>query len=257
MTISTEYSISWGNEQGLHGSDSPPCFINGLIPLQSMLTICIVSLVAICGRVDAQHVEKSRNRNNNEKKLVDTVVVIPPVERDTSAAILSPSLSNTDTSSNSLPLPVRKHSPTKAAVFSALLPGMGQAYNKKYWKIPIVYAGFAGLGYWISHNVNNYRTYREAYRIRIDDDSLTVDSFIDTYTTADLKTLKDFYRRNLDLSVILTAVWYGLNIIDAAVDAHLLQFDVSDNLSIRIEPTWLYESRINQFSGMRLQLMLK
>jgi hypothetical protein len=142
-------------------------------------------------------------------------------------------------------------------LLSTALPGLGQAYNKKYWKIPIVYAGFAGLGYWISRNTKNYRTYREAYSFRMDDDSLTIDPFVDRYSSADLKTLKDFYKRNLDLSIILTAVWYALNIVDAAVDAHLFEFDVSDNLSMRVEPVLEYRSRNNNFTGLKVQFALK
>jgi hypothetical protein len=148
----------------------------------------------------------------------------------------------------------KKHSPTKAAILSAALPGLGQAYNKKYWKIPIVYAGFAGLGFWIGTNVKNYRTYREAYQYRLDGKPETIDQFVGQYQDDDLKTLKNFYRRNMDLSIILTAVWYSLNIIDAAVDAHLFEFDVSDNLSLRVEPVLEYQSRANNLTGLKVGL---
>lgn len=149
---------------------------------------------------------------------------------------------------------VKKHSPTKAAILSAALPGLGQAYNKKYWKIPIVYAGFAGLGFWIGTNVKNYRTYREAYQYRLDGKPETIDQFVGQYQDGDLKTLKNFYRRNMDLSIILTAVWYSLNIVDAAVDAHLFEFDVSDNLSLRVEPVLEYQSRANNLTGLKVGL---
>jgi heme oxygenase len=151
----------------------------------------------------------------------------------------------------------KRHSPAKAALYSGLLPGLGQAYNKKYWKIPIVYGGFAGLGFWIGKNVKNYRTYKDAYALRMDGDSLTLDQFVDEYSSSDIKTLKDYYRKNLDLSIILTAVWYSLNIVDAAVDAHLFEFDVSDNLSMRVEPVIQYQSRSNNFTGVKLQFALK
>jgi len=151
----------------------------------------------------------------------------------------------------------KRHSPAKAALYSGVLPGLGQAYNKKYWKIPIVYAGFAGLGYWIGVNVKNYRIYKDAYTIRMDGDSLTVDRFVNEYSSSDIKTLKDYYRKNLDLSIILTAVWYSLNIVDAAVDAHLFEFDVSDNLSMRVKPVIQYQSRSNNFMGVKMQFALK
>jgi heme oxygenase len=74
------------------------------------------------------------------------------------------------------------------------------------------------------------------------------------YQDDDLKTLKNFYRRNMDLSIILTAVWYSLNIVDAAVDAHLFEFDVSDNLSLRVEPVLEYQSRANNLTGLKVGL---
>ncbi len=130
-----------------------------------------------------------------------------------------------------------RHSPHKAAVMSAILPGAGQAYNKKYWKIPVIYAGFAGLAYAISFNQKEYRNYRNAYDQRLDNDPATVDNYVGTYSDADLGTLKDFYRRNRDLSIIGTGVLYLLNIIDASVDAHLYDFNVNDDLSIKLAPT--------------------
>ncbi len=147
-----------------------------------------------------------------------------------------------------------RHSPTKAALLSTALPGLGQAYNKKFWKIPIVYAGFAGLGFWVGTNIKSYNIYSKAYEYRVDNNPATIDQFIDQYNAEDLRTLKRFYRRNLDLSIVLTAVWYGLNIVDAAVDAHLFEFDVSDNLSLRIDPIMEYHSRANNFTGFKVGL---
>jgi hypothetical protein len=147
-----------------------------------------------------------------------------------------------------------RHSPTKAALLSTALPGLGQTYNKKFWKIPIVYAGFAGLGFWLGTNIKNYNIYNKAYEYRMDNNPATIDQFIDQYNAEDLRTLKRFYRRNLDLSIVLIAVWYGLNIVDAAVDAHLFEFDVSDNLSLRIDPIMEYHSRANNFTGFKVGL---
>lgn len=128
------------------------------------------------------------------------------------------------------------HSPKKASIYSAILPGLGQAYNKKYWKIPVIYAGFATLGYFIVTNNNKYQDYKDAYIARIDDDPSTVDDYTDIYSDQDLVTLKDFYRRNRDLAIIGAGVLYVLNILDASVDAHMFYFDVNDNLSMRITP---------------------
>jgi len=129
----------------------------------------------------------------------------------------------------------RAHSPAKATVFSALLPGAGQFYNRKYWKIPVIYGAFAGLGYLIKFNNDRFQTYRDAFVLRTDGDPLTVDEFEGRYSESDLTTLKDFYRRNRDLSFIFAGLIYVLNIVDASVDAHLFYFDVSDDLSLRID----------------------
>ncbi len=135
---------------------------------------------------------------------------------------------------------IPKHSPRAATIMSAVLPGLGQAYNKKYWKIPILYAGFFGLGYLIKVNNDGYVTYKDAYIKKLDTD-LTNDIFDSRgYTLADLKLLKDAYRRNRDLTIICTVMVDVLNILDANVDAHLFYFDMSDNLSMHLQPSYLY-----------------
>jgi len=125
----------------------------------------------------------------------------------------------------------------RAALFSAILPGAGQFYNKKYWKIPILYAGIIVLGYSIEYNNSYYKTYRTAYLYRTDEDSTTIDEFENIYPDADnLKVRKDYYRRTRDLLWIITSGVYVLNIIDAYVDGHLSDFDISDDLSLRAQP---------------------
>lgn len=131
---------------------------------------------------------------------------------------------------------VRSHSPAKASLLSAALPGAGQVYNRKYWKVPVIYAAFAGLGYLAKWNDNRYDTYRTAYRFRVDGNPETVDNYTEIYSDNDLKLLRDYYRRNRDLSLIFAGLVYVLNIVDASVDAHLFYFDVSDNLSMNISP---------------------
>jgi len=128
------------------------------------------------------------------------------------------------------------HSPRKAAIYSAVLPGWGQIYNKKYWKLPIIYAGFVGLGYLVKVNHDDYKTYKNAYSMRLDGDSTTIDDYVDVYSQEDLVTLKDFYRRNRDLSAIGMGLLYVLNVLDAAVDAHLFHFSVSDELTLHVVP---------------------
>jgi hypothetical protein len=127
------------------------------------------------------------------------------------------------------------HSPKKAAILSACLPGLGQAYNHKYWKIPVVYAGMGAFGYFIGYTQGKYKTFKNAYILRTDGDSTTIDDQLD-YSESQLKENVDFYRRYRDLNVILMAAIYTLNIVDANVDAHLFTFDVSNDLSLNFRP---------------------
>lgn len=123
-------------------------------------------------------------------------------------------------------------SPSKAAFYSAILPGLGQAYNKKYWKIPIVYAALGTGIYFYVDNNKKYNRYRRAYKRRLA--GFNDDEFQNIVTDNNaLIDAQEFYQRNRDLSLLLTVVAYVLNIVDANVDAHLLQFNVSDDLSVR------------------------
>lgn len=120
--------------------------------------------------------------------------------------------------------------PAKAAFYSAILPGLGQAYNKKYWKIPIVYGAIGvSLYYYIDSN-QKYHQYRDAYKRRLE--GFTDDEF--SYLDEDrLISAQKFYQRNRDLSALFVVGFYVLNIIDANVDAALIQFNVNENLSMR------------------------
>jgi hypothetical protein len=123
-------------------------------------------------------------------------------------------------------------SPSKAAFYSAILPGLGQAYNKKYWKIPLVYAALGTGIYFYVDNNNKYNRYRRAYKRRLA--GFTDDEFQNVVADDNaLIDAQEFYQRNRDLSLLLTVIAYVLNIVDANVDAHLLQFNVSDDLSLR------------------------
>ena len=154
------------------------------------------------------------------------------------------------------------HSPKKAAIYSAVLPGLGQAYNRKYWKIPLVYGGFAAFGYFIDWNNDNYRISKNAYLDLTDTDENTNSfmnlKYIEYYDLTNptmVERLKDglikrqdYYRRNRDLLVILTVAFYGLNIIDASVDAHFFDWDISDDLTMNLKPTFQQLNHQNLFS---------
>lgn len=132
------------------------------------------------------------------------------------------------------------HSPRKATLL-ALIPGAGQAYNRKYWKMPIVYAGF-GAGFYLGiTNNNDYKLYKAAYDYKMNvtaDVSEAAKNEAARYTADNLISLRDYYRRNMELSWIITAAWYLVQIIDANVDAHFFYYDVNDNLTLHIEPQW-------------------
>lgn len=133
----------------------------------------------------------------------------------------------------------KKHSPKRATIYSAILPGLGQAYNKKYWKIPIVYAGIGTIFYFAYTNGSNYRDYREAYDYKTGiatDVSDDIKSIANRYSGENLISIRDYYRRNTELSWIIMVAWYGLNIIDACVDAHFFEYDISDDLTLKIDP---------------------
>ena len=147
--------------------------------------------------------------------------------------------------SQDMPLKVKeeppKHSISRAAIFSAVLPGLGQAYNKKYWKIPIIYAGFAAFTYFAVTNNNEYSQFKEAYIYTANGDTIPNDNpYIGKYNQSQLKEAMDYYRRNRDLSIILGVLWYSLNILEAYVDAHFFDYDISDDLSMRVGPSAIY-----------------
>ncbi|HVI49008.1 MAG TPA: DUF5683 domain-containing protein [Chitinophaga sp.] len=129
------------------------------------------------------------------------------------------------------------HSPRKAALYSAVLPGLGQAYNREYWKIPLVYAALGTCTYFFIWNMNNYKDYRDAYRLRVDGNPDTKDNHPEYTNPESLKVLRDYYRQNLDYSVLFFVLGYGLNIVDATVFAHLRSFDMSNDLTLRVSPT--------------------
>lgn len=136
--------------------------------------------------------------------------------------------------------------PARAAFYSAVLPGLGQAYNGKYWKIPIAYAGL-GVGiYFYLNNDQQYDRYRSIYKRRLAgfrDDEFISPTGQERVTTDGLIRAQQFYQRNKEISLLVIVGIYALNIIDANVDAHLQQFNVSEDLSLK--PAFNFD----EFSG--------
>ena len=150
-----------------------------------------------------------------------------------------------------------KINPMRSLWLSALCPGLGQVYNRRYWKLPIVVGGFVGLGYAISWNNKMLKDYSRAYNDAMDNDPNTK-SYMDFYppTTKEedidkdwlkraLKSKKDYFRRNRDLCVISIVGVYLICMVDAYVDATLSKFDISDDLSMKVRPTLIEQSRSN------------
>jgi hypothetical protein len=132
-----------------------------------------------------------------------------------------------------------QHSPRKAATLSAILPGAGQVYNKKYWKVPLVYAALGTCAGFIIYNRAEYIDARNAYRNKLDNDPNNDNQMPEKYRPVDaeaIRTYRNGVRQNLDYSILAFVLCWGLNIVDAAVDGHLKSFDVSENLTMNINP---------------------
>ncbi len=151
---------------------------------------------------------------------------------------------------------VKKHNPRKATLRSAIIPGWGQAYNKKYWKIPIVYGALGTTAGVFLYNVKTYRLLRQAVIYRRDDDPSN-DTLIEPrfreLSTAGLVSNRDLFRQNIDYSVLIFIVFWGIKVVDATVDAHLKAFDVSPDISLKMRPTLLQN---NSVAGVSLVFSL-
>lgn len=174
-----------------------------------------------------------RGQDTTRRAAADTVV------RPVTDTAVKPVAVLTDTTASIIRLPARApHSPRKAALYSAILPGLGQAYNREYWKMPLVYAAIGTCTYFFVWNMDNYRTYRDAYRLSMDGnpDTKVPDPFLAAQSPQYLKAYRDYYRQNVDYSVLFFVLAYTLNIADATVFAHLRNWDMSDDLSMRVSP---------------------
>lgn len=142
--------------------------------------------------------------------------------------------------------PMNILAPSKAAFYSAVLPGLGQAYNKKYWKIPIVYAALGTGIYFVVDNDKTYKRYRDAYKSRLagyTNDEFYGDEAAPRVSSEGLIRAQNTLRRNKELALLITAGLYVLNVIDANVDAHLLQYNLDENLALK--PHFKYDEQEN------------
>lgn len=198
--------------------------------------------------------------NAQETILKTDSIVKPTTEANTKKSINLAMKSDTINKQEVNPAVVAfKPNPTRAVIYSLIFPGLGQIYNRKYWKLPLVYGGFMGLTYAVTWNNGYLNDYSAGYKALMSDDPLsegnrekwqnllsyganttgmTADQVRSQYSGS-FKRKKDFYRRNRDLSIIGMVALYGLCIIDAYVDAQLFEFDISPDISMRVEPTMI------------------
>ncbi len=156
-----------------------------------------------------------------------------PKEKDTILKLTEPILKIEDSTFNT-PKQFDMLSPSRAAFYSAVLPGLGQAYNKKYWKIPLVYGTLGAGVYLYTLNNDNYNRARTAFKLRINDKPDEFDGNNGNIFLSEdaLVRAQKSYKKDRDLSLLVTVILYVLQIVEASTNAHLLQHDVDDNLSI-------------------------
>ena len=221
--------------------------------------ICITALLLVSSTL-------SYAQKNREK----TDVNVPAIASADSVKMPVDSVLTAQDSSNLAKLnqslkPVKKkrdwstwHPEAKRAMWMALvLPGAGQIYNRKYWKLPIIYGGFVGCAYAITWNNQMYHDYSQAYLDIMDDDPNTqsYNQFLHLGATIDASNIdrykeifrkrKDKFRRWRDMGVFVMIGVYAFSVIDAYVDASLSEFDISDDLTLRVEPTVMNDKRTN------------
>ena len=136
---------------------------------------------------------------------------------------------------------------TKSTLLSTACPGLGQAYNKKYWKIPIIYTTLGSAIYYYTKNNSQYQHYKSEYTSLINSPN-TINS--SGHNASNLITLQDYYRDKRDLSAFFFILLYALNIVDACVDAHFINYNVNDNLSLYLKP-------MNSIDNESISLCLK
>jgi len=236
--------------------------------------ICITALLLVSSTL-------SYAQKNREK----TDVNVPAIASADSVKMPVDSVLTAQDSSNLAKLnqslkPVKKkrdwstwHPEAKRAMWMALvLPGAGQIYNRKYWKLPIIYGGFVGCAYAITWNNQMYHDYSQAYLDIMDDDPNTqsYNQFLHLGATIDASNIdrykeifrkrKDKFRRWRDMGVFVMIGVYAFSVIDAYVDASLSEFDISDDLTLRVEPTIMNDKRTNnpfKSASLGLQCSLK
>lgn len=141
-----------------------------------------------------------------------------------------------------------------AALLGGMFPGLGQIYNRKYWKLPIVYGGIAGSIYWLASSAIKTKEYN-GYLVKAAKNE-PLPPNIAIYGTSQIESIRNTHRRNVQLATFVTVMVWGFTILDAAVDAHIRPFDVSDNLSMQIKPS-IHQFQQENYFALSVNLNLK
>lgn len=184
----------------------------------SILFICFVCAICKPAAAQADSAGIAKAQNDSIKRL----------KKDSAAAVKKYLKDSTNKTFN----------PRKATIRSAMVPGWGQIYNKKYWKLPLVYGALGITAGVFVYNVKNYNLLKQAFILKSDtlDNDQLIDPRFRNLTAGAIKSYRDSFRQNVDYSVLFFIVFWGLNVVDATVDAQLKAFDVNDNLSLKIKP---------------------
>lgn len=212
--------------------------------------ICSIFLMSIAHFAFAQNTNEPMNSSIKKAKIEGAIInndsakVAPKLQNSVdsikvkSQAITAVSYPSGDTTSLYYKFNSKTPVPKRSGLYSAVLPGLGQAYNKQYWKIGLVYGGFAYAAWRIDTTLREYNNYREALVQRLDNNPSTVDPYDAIYSTSALSELRTKTRQRMDKLVVYSVVWYGVGIIDAITAAHLKNFDISKDISIKIAPMY-------------------
>jgi hypothetical protein len=176
--------------------------------MQKLLVIFFILFSSLCLNISFAQVSKDSTTKKNEKSIIDTIGV-------------------------------KTFNPRKATTRSAILPGWGQIYNKKYWKLPLVYGALGATAAVFFYNVKTYKSLKQAYIYKSDTiagNDILIDPQFKNLSATSLKTYRNAVRQNVDYSVLFFILFWGLNVVDATVDAQLKAFDVNDNISLKLSP---------------------
>ena len=247
-----------------------------------LLLLLLVFVEATSFGIHAQNARQRRmgvSRDSLEKVkpvLIDSLLAdslnfanIEKIQQLVAPADTAALLMKSDSIFNKLPEPKKQFIPNsnRALWLAMVFPGGGQIYNRKYWKLPLVYGGFVGCSYALSWNNKMYKDYSQAYLDIMDNDpgtksyedfippSVSIEGQEDRFKEI-FRKRKDIYRRQRDLSIFCFIGMYVLSIIDAYVDAELSNFDISKDLTLKVEPTTFNEWNSKNFNSVGLQCSL-